>query len=371
MSRRVNVPEVGELADATLVEMKDRMMVPDTACYGAAVLAWKNVATARETDDQEEAIDRERAVRRALGLLQEMTKAYHRTTKVTVKPTTENYNHVLEAITVSKSPKATNHAEMLLSALEDVLHGKGTSENDETLELEEGESPENANVGPNAESYKHVLDIWRNSRSSDKVTHAIDLLDRMKERREILQRSSSEESFVEVFSAFIRVCANSGVKDEGLRMKVMTTALRSVEDMRSQGFQPDSSTYTALLEAGHQLMPEGRDRQRVLENVFLRACNEGYVNQNLLEQFKLAASTYLYSNLVVAHSIEVENMKVVPESWTRNVKGFLANTKEGRKVLPLSIDGKGFTFTKAAAEYKMRKLRRQHNKQMLQGGRMK
>ena len=63
-------------------------------------------------------------------------------------------------------------------------------------------------------------------------------------------------------------------------------------------------------------------------------------------------------------------MKVVPEVWTRNVTGFLANVKGGRKVLPLSIEGK-FTFTKAAAEYKMRKLRRQDNKKMLQGGRMK
>jgi hypothetical protein len=66
----------------------------------------------------------------------------------------------------------------------------------------------------------------------------------------------------------------------------------------------------------------------------------------------------------------VEHMKVVPEEWTRNIQGFLANTKDGRKVLPLTIDGT-FTFTKAAAEYKMRKMRKGHNRQMLQGGRMK
>ena len=52
MSKRVNVIEVGELADATLTEMKDKMMIPDTACYGAAILAWNHVATARESPDR-------------------------------------------------------------------------------------------------------------------------------------------------------------------------------------------------------------------------------------------------------------------------------------------------------------------------------
>ena len=360
MSQRVNVPEVGELADATLAEMKDRMMIPDTTCYGAAVLAWKNVAMARECDD------REKAVRRTMELLEEMTKAFHRTTTVTVKPTTENYNHVLEALTVSKSSKAPDRAEILLSALEGVLHEKV----DENSEEEAHKTFENANVGPIAESYKHVLDILRNSKSGDKMNHAIDVLNRMKARRGVLQQSSTEESFVGVYSSFIRVCANSYVKDEEIRMKMMAMALRAVEDMRLEGLQPDSSTYTALLEAGHQLMSDGKDRQKVLENVFLRACEEGYVNQNFLELFKSSASTHLFSKLVVAHSREVEKMKVVPESWTRNVKGFVANVRGGRKVLPLSIEGK-FTFTKAASEYKMRKLRMQHNRQMLQGGRTK
>jgi hypothetical protein len=353
------------LADTTLAEMRDRMMIPDTTCYGAAVLAWKNVATARECDD------REQAVRRALDLLQEMTRAYHRTTAITVKPTTDNYNNVLEAITVSKSPKATDHAEMLLSALEGALHNTmDTFDDGDDLGLEKQESTKTANVGPNAESYKHVLDIWRHSKKSSKVAQAVEVLQRMKDRRDVLRQSSTEQSFVEAFSAFIGVCANSGVKEEALRTKVMTMALRTIDDMKALGLQPDSSTYTALIEACDQLMPEGRDRQRVLENIFLRACEEGYVNQNVLEQFKLAASTYLYSKLVVAYSREVEHMKVVPEEWTRNIQGFLANTKDGRKVLPLTIDGT-FTFTKAAAEYKMRKMRKGHNRQMLQGGRMK
>ena len=41
MSRRLNVPEVGDLVDQTLSEMKrERMLIPNTECYGAAIVAW-------------------------------------------------------------------------------------------------------------------------------------------------------------------------------------------------------------------------------------------------------------------------------------------------------------------------------------------
>ena len=133
---------------------------------------------------------------------------------------------------------------------------------------------------------------------------------------------------------------------------------------------PNSTTYAALLEACDTLVHDGQDRQRYLEKIFGRACEEGYVDHVVLENFKAAASAHLYTRLVVALSREVEHMKVVPESWTRHVQGYSANSKGGRIILPLTIEGK-FTFPKAAAEYKMRKLRKHANKHMLQGGRMK
>jgi hypothetical protein len=355
MSRRINVPEVGELADKTLVAMKELSMIPDSSCYGSAILAWKHVATNRECED------RDASAKRALELLREMTQAYHRTTKTMVKPTTADYNHVLEALAVSKSPRTTDNAEMLLGAMEEAdQDGEAPGDVDECLGLR-----------PNADSYRLVIDIWRDSRSLSKVASASQILERMKKRHaKLVQLSQTEDLIVAVFSAFIRVCAHPSVRHESDRMEIMKTALRSVEDLRSLNLQPNAGTYTALLEACRHLLPEGTDRQKILENVFRKCCQDGYVDQGVLEEFQLAASSFLYSKLVVAPSREVEGVKVVPESWTRNIKGFSANTRDGRKVLPLSIEGK-FTFTVAAAEYKMRKLRRRGNQRMLQGGRMK
>ncbi len=368
MSRR-NVPEIGELVDQTMSEMKrERMLIPNTECYGAAILAWKHVATARECKD------RERAIQRTYDLLQEMIAAFHRTTLVTIVPTTEHYNHVLEALTGSKMAKATNRAESLLRVLEQAAD-RATVEQLEDTEEEKSQFPTitdvPVNLVPNADTYKYALMVWRNSKAPNKVQEAQAIVDRFKDRLDLIRTVSTEKSMVDAMSAFISVCAKESSVQEGAeKMEVMFKALRTLESMKALGLTPNSTTYVALLEACDHLVQDGLDRQRILESTFVRACEEGFVDRAVLEHFKAAASTYLYAKLVVAPCREVEHMKVVPDSWTRNVQGYSAKAKGGRKVLPLTIDGR-FTFTKAAADYKMRKLRKQANKRMLQGGRMK
>jgi hypothetical protein len=361
MSRRVNVPDVGDLVDQTLSEMKrERMLIPNTACYGAAILAWKHVAMSRECDD------REGAIHRCFELLQEMVSAFHRTTMVAVHPATEHYNHVLEALATSKNSRSLNRAQALLRDLERAAEAASNVDGNEV-----SRKRERRDLAPDADSYRFVFTAWGNSKSPEKVKAAQELLAQFKSRIERIRVESSESSIVDTMSAFIYVCANdSSNKNDAQKMETMLTALRTLETLREMNLTPNSTCYAALLEACNNLVQKGQDRQRILENIFARAAEDGYVDQLVLETFKAAASTYLYSKTVVAPSLEVEKMKVVPESWTRNVKGFSANDKGGRKVLPLTIEGR-FTFTKAAAEYKMRKLRRQSNKKMLQGGRVK
>ena len=373
MSQRLNVPEVGELVDKTLTEMKrERMLIPNTECYGAAIIAWKHVAMSRECDD------RELAVHRCYELLQEMVAAFYRTTIVAVQPATEHYNHVLEALTISKNSKSLFRAQMLLRDLEKAVDEASAVEGNETVDTDTSkfewhvsQNRQKLNLAPDADTYRLVLTAWCNSKSPEKVHAAEELLSHFKTRMEIIRRRSSEESIVNAISAFISVCAKENSnKDDAQKMETMLTALRTLETVRELNLTPNSTCYGALLEACNNLVQNGQDRQRILENVFARAADEGYVDQVVLENFKMAASTYLYAKMVVAPSQEVENMKVVPEAWTRNVQGFSVNNRGGRKVLPLTIEGQ-FAFTKAAAEYKMRKLRRQSNKKMLQGGRMK
>jgi hypothetical protein len=351
MSRRQNVEDVGDLADETLKEMKDRMIFPDTECYRSAILAWKHVAMSRDC------LYPEQAIQRTQELLQEMTEAYHRTTQIVIQPTTEDYNHVLHAMNLSKNPQAVDYAEGLFKTLKYEASSTG---------------------GPDAQSYRYLLGILRNSRSPTKFSSALELLQEVTDKytndENWRASKSSKESTMDVFTAFVRVCGAPATTSKNTtnhlrqeRTKMMTMALQTLGDSKKLGLTLNSDTYTALVEACDNLLPvNGQERENVLTNVFRRAYEEGFVNQSLLESFKSAASSYLFAKLVVSKSIPMEDVKVVPESWTRNVEGY----KEGKQVMPLSIHG-NFTFTKSAAEYRMRKLRRRTNQKFLRGGRLK
>ena len=352
MSRRQNVEDVGYLADETLKQMKDRMVFPDTECYRSAILAWKHVAMSRDCEHPE------RAIQRTRELLGEMREAYHRTTEVLIQPASEDYNHVLHAMSLSRNPQTADRAQEIFRDLKD------------ESSLTTG--------GPNAQSYRYMLGVLKNSRSPSKLDQALKLLqevmDSYKNDEEWRNEKSSKESTMDAFAAFVRVCGaptttpkNSSKDLRHERTKTMTIALSILDDSRKLGLTLNSDSYTALVEACDYLLPaHGQERENVLRNVFGRACDEGFVNQALLESFRSAASTHVYAELVVSKSILVEDTKIVPESWTRNVRGF----REGKQVMPLSIHG-NFTFTKSAAEYRMRKLRRRTNQKMLRGGRLK
>lgn len=359
MSRKTYAPEVGEFVDRTLSSMKDRAIIPDNNCYSAAILAWKNVATNLEVDD------RDASARRTLQLLREMILAYHRTTKVLIRPTVENYNHVLEALAVtSRTTKAVADAEMLLQAMEEASRDNDPSPKDigESFPV----------LQPTIDTYRLVLDVWSKSKSPDKVPRAWNILKRLLGRIDklsTLENPEDQSAVVSVFNSFIKVCSRPSVDGEAERTKILKVALNSAEELQKMGLKPNAATYVALMIACQKLIREGVDRQRMLENVFRRCCEAGFVDQSVLSEFQSLASSYLYAKLVVAHSREVEGIKVVPESWTRNNTEFLVKTKEGRKVLPLSIDGK-FTVTLQAKEHKMRNLRVRRNQRFLRGGRM-
>ena len=283
-----------------------------------------------------------------------MTEEYHRTTLVTVQPTTEDYNNVMEALTYSTATKAAERADKLYQILKDTASLTG---------------------GPNAATYKHLLGVWYGSRSPEKLYHVSKILKELMESvrdnsEEWLSTEASKRALVDAFSAFIRVCGAPGSSHKKAtddRTKLMAMALRSVQQMKSLGLEPNSGTYAALIEACDHLLPrDAQERQDVMENLFRRACEDGYVDAAVLSQFRTSASTYLYTKMVVANSTVVEDVKAVPQSWTRNVPGF----KKGKKNMPLSIQG-AYTLTKAAADYRTRKLRLRTNQRMLRGGRLK
>jgi hypothetical protein len=132
---------------------------------------------------------------------------------------------------------------------------------------------------------------------------------------------------------------------------------------------PNAESYASLLEACSRLVPPGKDRERWVGQVFRLACEDGMVDDTVLQQLKAAAFQDQYSRLVAAESETIEGTKVVPEAWTRNALGGRVVTAEGRRTTPLTIGGQ-LTVTLAMREFQMRRLRDHRNRKLLQGGRI-
>jgi len=354
-AQRPNVEDLGTLVDAVLAKMDEQFILPDSACYGAAIRTWKNSALNPDMYDY-----REMSVRRCLELLDRMRVAHNQSIVSQVRVATQNVNDVLEALCVSTNHKRIEQAELLLESLE------------AAAEAAAGRDEMRHDPRPNANSYRLVIDVWRTAQSIEKVPRAMAILWRMKESYDAIATNSQKPDIVEVFNAFVRVCGSvrpRGDKDDGAH--VFREALAAVESMRSlKGLYPNAVSYAVLLEACKILLPLGKERLRVVEQVFHLACDEGMVDDGVLRELRSVASEEQYSKLVIAPSEIVEGTKMVPESWSRNALGGRVVTADGRRTKPLTVDGQ-LAITNAMREFQMRRLRDKRNRNLLQGGRLR
>ena len=346
-SKRPLLPNLGTEVDHVLSRMSERFMVPDTACYGAAIRTWKNEALNPELIET-----RDRSVARTLELLAEMKVAHNQSTAVVVRPSTRIVNDVLEVLFVSSNPRRWEQAEHLLSEMEVALVSGGDE------------------ASANAESYRRVINVWKTSKSEDKVSHAKSVLLRFQDNFENFPEiAEKDDEAVKVFSAFVGVCATAEVKTEKEGLRILKEALSAIDGIRALGLDPHSETFANLLSACARLLAPGKEQQSFVGKVFRLCCDAGMVNGNVLRKFKSVASPGLYLRMVTSPSEEVEGTKVVPEAWTSKVSGRHVISADGRRATPLSIDGE-LVVTRAIQEFRMRKIRDKRNRKWLRGGRL-
>lgn len=87
--------------------------------------------------------------------------------------------------------------------------------------------------------------------------------------------------------------------------------------------EPNSITYSTLLKAANNLLPEGDVRNQVVRAVFEKAVDSGYVDYNVLKAFDQAADRELYHELlkVAEDKNGFVTMKNIPDGWKKNVYG--------------------------------------------------
>ncbi|CAB9522364.1 Pentatricopeptide repeat-containing protein [Seminavis robusta] len=343
------VPEQGPLADKIINQLKDRQIVPDQDCYGAAIRVHKNTAL-----NPLFAQSRETSITRAVELLEELSLAHHRTALRAIKPDTQNYNDVLEALSVSSRAVSKDVAETLITVMEKASAEEGSD----------------CDFRPNADSYKWLLAVHARSRDPDKVETARHVLERMTETF-AEDNNSRDESIVDLYNAFLDVCSSAAPLKDHSQPTILQESLKAVEELKSRySLQPNPQTYANLLRVCKNHLAVGKERSRIVETIFKSCRDEGLVDERVLRSLKSVASEDQYMDLVVSKSDLVEGKRMVPEEWTSNVGLDKIVSADGRKIAPLSVDGR-FTITKAMKEYRMRKLRSKANQRVLQGGRLK
>jgi hypothetical protein len=333
----------GQIVDQLLSQMKDHEMIPDARCYSAAIRTWNNQVRHKKCSDHHgDAL-------RCYELLTEMEKAHHRSSTSDIKPKTDDYNLVLQALSYSEKRGAAERAESLLSRMEKAaIFG-------------------NEDIIPDSDSYALCLYALSRSASPDKLTRALDILNRNKDADKRCHPTVMPNE--RVLTAFITVCGKisgeTSVSDKKNAYKLM---IRVVDEMRESGLVPNSRAYSWLISACKKLLLGGEEREQALRYVFKSCCNDGMVDPGVLRIFRMVAPEDLYHHFVVKSSSGDKSGNYVPREWTKNIGRNTSAGNRRREPPPLTLE-QGFDF-KPSHDKRMKKLRSKTNQRLLRGGRI-
>ena len=351
IARKSEQASLGELADDTLLKMREAYMVPDSLCFSSAITTWKNSALLKEASVAE----KETSIRRTLELLSEMDVAHNQSTSLDVLVSTQNVNDALQALSVSDNPRRTELANTLLTRMEGEIDSR------------------KFRLMPDSRSYMYAIRVWKSVWSQTRVQEAKSILHRMLDRFDVVSRKSARRNDpVAVFNEFIQVCGTQRVSGatEGLALlHEATNAVQRIRRLSSSKFVPDASTYAVLLQASVHLLEDTAQRSTLVKKIFAQCCVEGMVDEEVLQTLKSAITSELYSDLVIARSEDIEGVKLVPEAWSARALRGSTITADGRRTVPLGVDGR-LTYTRGMMEFQMRRLREKRNQRLLRGGRL-
>jgi len=82
--------------------------------------------------------------------------------------------------------------------------------------------------------------------------------------------------------------------------------------LESHDMEPNESIYANFLQCISRHLKPGKTRDEFAEAVFMEGCKHGFINNAVMERFKLAAPT-------PAHEI-LDGHEVIPIDWQRRAK---------------------------------------------------
>lgn len=262
--------------------------MPSTDCYNAVL---NSLASARNADSAE----------LALSILTEMES----TDDTIPRPNRVTYNTCLKAC-------RNGHTEYAVRAQELLARMVTLGEDDPALV-------------PDSYTYAAVINVWGRSDSVDKAERVIGVMNQMISSYKATGSKKSKPN-THVFNAALNACAFTRY-DINAKMDAFVITV-SILILLQEYTTPDEVTYGTVLRACSNLLPRSDSRRdELVEKVFRKARDEGYVNDMVLTQLKFAASTPLFRELVGDDSkVTLDDL---PRAWTKKVnrKGWRSNTR--------------------------------------------
>jgi hypothetical protein len=339
------VPDIAASIPNLFKSMEDNQIFPDTECFDCAIQTLTNCT--RNSTKENEAVEYSKMAEK---MLIQMEKESERSSVSVVKPSSKSYTNVIQALGV-------------------VRRGKSSAEKAAALlkRMEGGDE----SIRPTRDSYVGVMNAFGSCGSEDGFIKANEILQRM-----ISQYSNGNESVRPdacSYHAVIRACsqvATSGGKNPERQKEALVLAISTVQDMKkSDHVHPNTKSYLLLLQCCINLLPEGStEREKALCSVFRSCAKDGLVGQPILREFQSNVSAEVYHREVVSIAPYFEEVRIIPEKWTRNL-GYSVRGSSGKMSPIISVTG-AVVSTTAYNDYRMRRRRLKKGKMLLQGGRI-
>jgi hypothetical protein len=217
------------------------------------------------------------------------------------KPNTQAITLVMDCWAKSGNREAGQKAESLLNWMIDLY-----------------ETTKDDSFKPNAVTWNAVVNAWAKSRVFGKAIRAKQVLDRMVNLYEANNDEAKPNTFV--YTAVVNAAAYTvgDFKEKQDAFRIARSTLTALE--KSNYGEPNQVTFGAYVTACRNLIPEGKSRFEAVTEVFHKCCQEGMVNDMILQRIHSALSTdelkTLLRNFVTLDGCI--NSKALPTEWRRN-----------------------------------------------------
>jgi pentatricopeptide repeat protein len=170
-------------------------------------------------------------------------------------------------------------------------------------------------------SYSSVLNSY--ARASGKLDGGIHIVEKAKQVYDHMIQQVEEGKLIggsDAFanSSFLNCCANMN-GPSGEKRQALVMAINAFEELKKNPNvhgEANQYTYGTMMKVSNRLSSDPEEKTRLMENLFVQACNRGYLSSSVFGQFLKHTSPHVSTKAILAQG---GTKRELPSKWYRNV----------------------------------------------------